>query len=241
MIKLNSYILIAFLLAVSFLGTAQIDVRKNLQDFDSHKFHFGFILAYNKADFYIDKKIIDPRIDSIISLDVVGKSGFDLTIVSSLNLTETLRLRFLPGLSFQERDINYTFFDQPDTTETWNKTVSSTFLNFPLLIKMRTERIGNFAAYMIVGGKYSIDMQSNNKVDNKTASLKDQVVKIKKGDYGVEVGGGFDFFLDYFKFGVELKLGIGLKDALIQENLEFSAPIDHLRSKIWTLSFTFEG
>jgi len=229
------------MLASSFSGTAQIDVRKNLQDFDTHKFHFGFILAYNKADFYIVKKNIDPRVDSIINLDVTGKSGFDLTIVSSLNLTETLKLRFLPGLSFQERDIDYTFFDQPDTTETWNKTISSTFLNFPLLFKMRTERIGNFAAYMIVGGKYSIDMQSNNKVDNLTASLKDQVVKINKGDYGVEIGGGFDFFLDYFKFGIELKLGVGLKDALIQENLEFSDPIQSLRSKMWTLSFTFEG
>ena len=48
-----------------------------------------------------------------------------------------------------------------------------------------------------------IDMASNKDVDNETAALGDQIVKLKKTDFGIEVGGGFDFFLEYFKLGVE--------------------------------------
>jgi len=221
------------------MGSAQ-NVMENIPNFDKRKLHFGFALSYNKADFYLTQKANAFEADSLLSLNVVGKPGFNLGIISSYNLNPTLRLRFLPTLSFQERDLQYTFYTQ-DTTEFWNKTVSSTFLDFPLLIKMRTERIGNFAVYMIAGGRFGLDMQSNNKVRNSASSPQTQVVKITKPDYGLELGGGFDFFLQYFKFGIELKMGLGLKDVLIQENLQFSNPIESIRSQMWTLSFTFEG
>ena len=93
----------------------------------------------------------------------------------------------------------------------------------------------------MAGGRFGLDMTSNKDVENSSASLKDQVIKITKPDYGFEVGGGIDLFLEYFKFGVELKLSTGLKNVIIQENTKFSTPIDRLRTKMWTLSFTFEG
>ena len=109
------------------------------------------------------------------------------------------------------------------------------------MVKFRTDRINNFAAYIIGGARFGLDMSSSEEVKNYSATLEDQIVKTSKSDYGLEIGGGFDFFLEYFKFGVELKLGLGLKNMLIQENLKFSSPIESLRSKVWTLSFTFEG
>lgn len=214
---------------------------KNLQDFDTHKFHFGFALGYNKADFYLRERTGNFAYDSLLSLDVAPKSGFNLGIVSSLNITPLMRLRFLPTLSFQERTLDYTYFELPDTTEFWSKPTSSTMLDFPLLLKMRTERIGNFAVYMVAGGRFGLDMQSQKDVKNTDNDLKNQVIKLTKPDYGIEVGGGFDFFLEYFKFGIEMKLSTGLKNILIQENLKFSSPIDQIRSKMWTVSLTFEG
>jgi hypothetical protein len=123
----------------------------------------------------------------------------------------------------------------------WKKPVQPVFLDFPLLVKFRTNRINNFAAYVIGGGRFGLDMSSSEDVKNSSASLEDQIVKTSRADYGLEVGGGMDFFLEYFKFGIELKLGLGLKNMLIQENLKFSSPIESLRSKVWSLSFTFEG
>jgi hypothetical protein len=226
---------------LSFESFSQSKKITNLNNFDKHKFHFGFVLAYNYADFYTDIKPNRFAVDSLLSLNVKGTSGFNIGIISSWNLTPTLSFRFLPTLCFQERNFNYTYFRLPDTTEFWRKPVESAFLDFPLVMKMRTERIGNFAAYALFGGRFGIDMASNKDVENNSTSPKEQIVKISRTDFGYEVGGGFDFFLQYFKFGVELKLGVGLKNMILQDNTRFISPIDALKSKVWTLSFTFEG
>lgn len=221
-------------------GSTRIPIQ-NLQNFDKQKFHFGFILGYNSANFFTDLKPNTYFSDSLINLNVTKKPGFNLGIVTSWDMSPMFKLRFLPTLSFQERSMAYTFAAEPDTSTLWIKSVQSTYLDFPLLLKMRSQRINNFAVYMVGGGRFGLDMQSNNKVDNDNAAPRDQVIKLTKPDYGIEVGGGFDFFLQYFKFGVELKMGVGLKNILIQENTIFSSPIESIKSKVWTLSFTFEG
>ncbi|MBL7983552.1 MAG: hypothetical protein JNM91_01075 [Flavobacteriales bacterium] len=66
-------------------------------------------------------------------------------------------------------------------------------------------------------------------------------MKLRKNDYSVEVGGGADMFLPYFKFGMELKMGIGIPNLLIDDGTRFSAPLQSLRSKTWIFTFTFEG
>jgi hypothetical protein len=55
------------------------------------------------------------------------------------------------------------------------------------------------------------------------------------------MGGGFDFFLPYFKFAVEFKTSIGINDILIHEDTPFSNPIESLRTRSFIVSFTFEG
>jgi hypothetical protein len=238
---MKKHIILIVAILLSFTAVAQSKKIVNLNNFDKHKFHFGFVLAYNYADFYTDLKPNRFAVDSLMNLRVSGTSGFNLGIISSWNVTPTLSFRLLPTLCFQERNFDYTYFKMPDTTTFWRKPVESAFLDFPLVMKMRTERIGNFAAYALFGGRFGIDMASNKDVENNSTNLRDQIVKIKKTDYGLEVGGGFDFFLQYFKFGVELKLGVGLKNIILQDNTHFIDPIEALRSKVWTLSFTFEG
>jgi hypothetical protein len=233
-------IIIIILMCSTVMGISQ--QMENLRNFDKRYFHFGFALGYNSSDFYLDRNVLeDFNTDSLLAVDVEKRPGFNLGIVSSLDISPTFKIRFLPTLSFQERNIAFTYAVKNDSSVTWNKKVESTFLDFPLVMKFRTERIKNFAAYFLAGGRFGLDMTSNKDVQNSTASLKDQVIKITKPDYGFEVGGGIDLFLEYFKFGVELKLSTGLKNVIIQDGTKFSAPIDRLRTKMWTLSFTFEG
>ena len=59
--------------------------------------------------------------------------------------------------------------------------------------RMRSDRINNFAVYVITGGKFSIDMASQKDVNNEIDD--EVVVKLNKYDYSAEVGGGCDMFL----------------------------------------------
>ena len=231
-----------FLLFLSVSGYSQGQAT-NLHDFDMKKWHFGFALSYNNSDFFLDRSSNYSFFqDSLQSLNVAARPGFTLGVISSINFSPNFKIRFaIPSLSFQERNLEYTYLKLPDTSEFWVKSIRPVYLDFPIMMKIRTNRINNWAVYSIAGLRFGVDMASNKDVDNETAAIEDQIVKLKKSDFGFEVGGGFDFFLEYFKLGVELKLGVGMINVHLQENTQFSQPIDRLRSKVWTFSLTFEG
>lgn len=212
---------------------------ENLPNFDLRRFHFGFLLSYNTSDFYQTLKPASVFTDSLLVLDHIKQPGFNLGIVASLNMNKNFSLRLLPTLSFQERILQYQFRKSDGKIATFQKPVESTYLEFPLLLKFRSDRINNFAVYLIGGGKFSIDMSSQADVNNNIDE--EVVIKLDKYDYSAEVGGGVDMFLPYFKFGIELKTGVGIPNVLIDDGTRFSSPIQSLRTKTYVLTFTFEG
>lgn len=219
----------------------------NLGNFDDKPFHFGFALGFNQPGFYLEKKSSHIFIDdSLQSLLVNSNGGFTFGVVTSLNINKNFKIRFvLPSLSFQESEMVYTYLNPSNFQQTeYRKPLAPVYLDFPVLLKFRTNRINNFAVYGIVGLRYGIDMSSNMDVNNDT-ELDYQIIKLKKYDFGSEIGGGIDLFLEYFKLGIELKLGTGMRNMLYttpgEEPTDFDNAIESLRSRVWTLSFTFEG
>jgi len=69
----------------------------------------------------------------------------------------------------------------------------------------------------------------------------DDNVKLTRDDYFYSAGAGTDFYLQYFKLGLELKLLIGTKNLLKAENSVFTNSIDKIRSRMVVFSITFEG
>lgn len=238
-LRARSLALGSFLLVAASLFAQQRIVTENLPNFDLRRFHFGFLLSYNTSDLTVKLKPESRFIDSLLVLDHQKQPGFNLGIVASLNVNKNLSIRFLPTLSFQERVLQYQFRKSDGSSIYFQKPVESTYLEFPLLAKFRSDRINNFAVYVLGGGKFCIDMASQKDVNN---ALDDEiVVKLAKYDYAVEAGGGVDMFLPYFKFGVELKASWGIPNLLIDDDTRFSNPIESLRSRAWVLTFTFEG
>ncbi len=236
---LNRYSLMFVLMAVAMQASAQMNTRENLPHFDSRMYHFGFLLSANTSSFYIDYKPDFSFSDSLLGIDNVPQAGFNLALLASFNPVKNINLRFVPGLSFQDRGLNYTFLAEDNKVETFLKRTESVWLQFPMMLKLRTNRVGNFAAYGLIGGCYGIDMQSQKDVNEAVAGK--IVVKLEKTDITLDAGGGFDFFLPYFKFGVEMKTCFGMKDLLIQESNQFTDPISRLRTRTFVLSLCFEG
>jgi len=90
--------------------------------------------------------------------------------------------------------------------------------------------------YVLAGARYSIDMVSQAKVRDKDKDI----VKLKRYDYGYEIGLGFDFYLTYFKFSPEIKMFNGLNNLLVKDNSRYASPLEKLNSKIFLVSFLFE-
>lgn len=238
---MKNLILTSFvLLALATTGFAQGIQKKNLETFDFRHYHFGFLVSANSNSFYVKyNPDFNFSNDSLLGIDNVPQAGFNLALLASYNPIKNVNLRFIPGLSFQDRGLNYRFIDKNSKQVTTLKTTSSVWLDFPLLLKLRTNRTGNFAAYALIGGKYSMDMQSQKDVNNAVAQ--EIILKLKDRDVSIDAGGGFDFFLPYFKFSIEFKTAMGLRDVLMHEDTKYANPIQSLRTRSFIVSFTFEG
>ena len=236
MLKFQILLLVALLGIVS---TANAQNRKilNSPNYDRQTLHFGFLLGVNSLDF-VTKPVKDIRaLDSLNIIQNGSGAGFSLGIIGNLHLGDNFDLRFLPTLSFGERKITYTInYKTFDSLVTRNKPVESTLLEFPLLLKFKSSRHANFRTYVIGGVKPMIDLASQNKVDDKG----EKILKLKKNDLAFEIGMGFDFYSQYFKFTPEFKMAYGLSNLLVQENNIFTGGIDVLRSKAFYFSITFE-
>ena len=231
--------ILSIVLLLTSAAVGQREGPKNLSgkfNGKDRRFHFGFTLGYNRSSFLVNYKNDFTFSDSLIGVDIQPTPGFNLGIISNLHMTESLKLRFIPSISFQDRNMVYRFLDTAGTVDKLEHRVGSTFLDFPLMIKWRTKRINNFAAYVIGGGQYSIDMATSEEVAPNVP-----VVRIKKQDISGTIGLGTDFFMPYFKFGIELRYNFGFNDVFLPATNILSSPVDQIYTRGWLLSFTFEG
>lgn len=182
----------------------------------------------------------NPR-DSLLVVSPDANQGFNIGIVSSLSLAEKLKLRFIPTLSLSQRNIEYFYKYENNESETVIKTIESTYVDFPLYLKYKSSRLNNFQAYIIGGGKFSIDLASNELVDNSDKVPDDVVVRLKKNTFAWDIGVGTDFFLEYFKFGIEMKMSYTIGNAFVEDESIYSKPIEAIYPRMFLLSLTFEG
>jgi len=219
---------------------AQKFKQERYKNFDKRMFHFGFMLGFNSSDFTVYQDVNAYEQYGLKLLENDAQPGGQLGILTTMKLgTPVLRLRFIPTLSFQERLLRYTFEDTVlNKDQIGEERVNSTNLDFPIMLQFRTKRLNNFTAYVLVGGQYSIDLQSQEKASQ---NYIDPYVKIKRNDVQGQIGGGLEFFAPYFKFGIELKYSHGFMNSFIQDNTNIANPINKLYNKVWSLSLIFEG
>lgn len=243
--KVSAYVLprMAILLCFLTIGgnvLAQRDIPENLPKFDNKLIHFGFQLGLSRNGFTLDQDF--SRSDSLIKLEASTQPGFIIHVVSELHMGPYFGLRFVPGISFAARDLNYTYYTpQGSASVPVVRTIESTFIDIPLYLKYRSARVNNFAQYIYAGFNYSIDLASQQFVDNQVDELGQYLVKIKRNNYMAEVGVGFDFFLEYFKFSPELRFSYGLNNIIVQDNTIYASPLNELNSRIFVIAFNFEG
>lgn len=238
MIRKNRILFVlVLLLSVAATSQAQRRVQLNLPKYDLKKYHFGFILGVNQMFFSMDRVPEYEALDSLYILESSPETGFNIGIVSNLRLSEHWDLRFIPTLSFGERNIHYTFLLDDEQYFEEIKKIESTHIDFPFNLKFKANRVNNFRAYVLSGVKFSVDLASQAKKKEQDDELR---VKLERDDMALEFGVGFDFYTNFFKFGTEVKMSYGVRNMLRQENNIYTRGLEGLRSKIFQVSLTFE-
>jgi hypothetical protein len=216
---------------------------------DDSNVHFGFTFQYVSSEFKILKKEnwrSEPYIDQdnpdlvpskLKAISAVPSAGFGIGFVVNKRLNDNSDVRFTPTLVFNDRILKYQYDNSANDME---KKTQATLVEFPLGIKIKSDRRNNFRAYMLGGAKFTTDISSKKKTNNSLITdPAEKFINNKRNYLSYEAGLGFDLYFEYFKMSPEIKLSYSLKNVLQDEPTRYAAPIDKLMLHV-TFSLFFE-
>ncbi len=211
-----------------------------MEDHDDKKIRFGINLGANRSHFSFTHHPIFLQQDSIMVIESINSTGVNLAWLVNVKLSEHFDLRTFPvNLTFTEKNFQYNL-PTPDSPEgesfVTQKKIQSISLSLPIQLKFTSDRIDNFKVYMMAGVKGEYDLASN-----AGARKAENLIKLKRLDYGVEAGLGFHFYFPMFVLTPEVKMGWGIGNLHSRDkNLKFSNTIDKINSRIISFSLTVE-
>jgi hypothetical protein len=213
---------------------------------DQEDYSFGFTFQYVNSYFKINKKpdwrkpYFDPGVNQIITdslkgIGSKGSPGFAVSFLFRYRISEHLEARTTPGLVFADRTVNYSY---NDASKDVSKPVQATMVEFPLSLKLKSDRIQDFRAYVLAGIKYS-EAVGAKKNKPETDPL-DAIITNKSGFGSYELGLGCDIYFEFFKLSPEIKLSNSFGNILNAENNPYSTPLNKLSLHSVTFSLIFE-
>ncbi len=211
------------------LGTTvygQVSRPKNLPMFETKKFHFGYTVGGGSMGF---KMSFNENKNAVID---GFKPAILIGVVTDFSLSRYTSLRFLPGISFGQRDIEI-------TNSSLLPRIETVFVELPLLVKYRAVRLNNFAPYIVGGVNARLDLTGGELIRGRVAER-----LIKFVDFYYELGVGFDSYLQKVRLSTELKFSIGISDVFLpvtnNEYEDYSNTFNSLFSRLVILSFHIE-
>lgn len=231
----------AALFILCLLSSVQVQAQKkinaeNKPGYDEKRIHYGFYLGLPLTRYNIQhsQDYVNQLPDGA-TVNAKTRPGFLPGLVLNVRLFEYLDARFLPGVGFYGRTIEYDNMPQDaDKPRFADATVSSTMIELPLLLKYRAKRRGNFRMYFVGGVKPSIDLGSRKDTDT------GDKLRTEKRDLALEYGVGLDIFYPYFKFAPELRFSHGLLNQKMPHNSDYSNMIDRMYNHNVSFIFFFE-
>lgn len=257
-------IIFIFILLLPIVAVSQKKHVWNKPLYDSYKFHFGFGFSLGMLDFSVEHSNEWKNNDTTPVYSVLGKAKpiFGASMVTNFKINDYFDIRFIPGLSFGQRDLEY-LVDYTKTTINnrgqrvdengnlydgenayyHNMKIESTYLQFPILLKYRAVRESNYRPYLVGGVNYTLDLATRKKVKEEELPK----IRLKQHDILLELGAGIDFYLPYFKFSTELKFSYGFMNLVDYEyeyeeiaSVPYAKMFDRLGTKMLTLVIYFE-
>jgi len=228
------------LLIVTQTATAQLFSRekiKNNENFDKARLSWGFFLGFNSYDYQFNYE--EDLKDILVETSV----GFNVGLISNLRINEYLDLRFEPGLFISQRNIMYdpSYFNGVEFNDSdLLREVKSTYVHFPLLLKISTKRLNNFKPFILAGISTSINLSSNEENPNDNSSGQ---FRTSKNVMFYELGFGIDFYNQWFKFSPSIRGVFAMTDEMVKDvdpNSPWTSNVASMKTRGIFINFTFQ-
>lgn len=216
---------------ISKRGNVKSITVDNLSDYDNRWFHPGFYVAPNFSSYRIEQSDAYVNAQGVTANSIISP-GFSVGFVGDVRLADHFNLRFAPGVSFLTRRIEFKPLNTSDSIQ--NQEIGSTQLEFPLLLKFKSQRRRNTRVYVVGGVKPSFNVGNRRKEPDRN------LLRADNSDIALEYGVGLDLFYPLFKFAPELRFSHGLINLLQPTPDVYSRSLQSMRAHTVTLYLTFE-
>lgn len=205
----------------------------NMPEHDSKLYYFGLTFGFNYSSYRINNTKSFADNDTFKQVQAGYGPGFNLGIMGNLRLTKFVDVRFIPALVFAEKRLKLVDMNNVVRSEK----IESIYMQLPLQFKFKSDRIGNFRFYGIIGGKFDYDLASNAR-----SRRQDELLRVSPIDVGAEVGLGFEFFYPNFIFAPEIKLSQGFINSHYPDSsIPLSNTVDAMRTRMIVFSIHLQG
>ena len=208
--------IIFFHLAIFGFGAYSQGYITHLDDYDEKPMHYGFVLGLNQMRFSL--KTSNDFASSNFIVHQKPSFGFSVGLAATFQPAELLAIRLSPTAVFGQRIVSFTDLTSNQTTD---KVVESTTAEFPLMLKIKSQRRHNARMFMLVGIKPSFSLATK-------AAQETERIRIKNGGFSIEYGFGIERFYEMFKLAPEIRFSHGLGNVLIPDDNPFSNQLRRL-------------
>ena len=207
--------------------------RRNNPNYDERKLSYGFLIGLHTTSYQIkySDEFVSPGLDTVQSVIPYWRPGFSLGFIVNYRLTEFLDLRLTPEVAFYEHQLRYNY----DNGTSRDQLVETTMVEFPFLLKYKSQRRGNIRMYMIGGVKPGIEASGKKEIENTTTQL-----EVKNVTLNLEAGLGFDLYFPLFKFSPEIRFSRGMTDLLDNTENKYGKPLRHVNTNTITVYLLFQ-
>lgn len=205
---------------------------------DDLPYYFGLTLGYNSSYLHQNKSPLFLQSDSVLSVDPGSSGGIVMGLLATVKMTNRFEFRVNPqliigGSKFMAYRLGST---KPGEASFQKQTLPATLISLPLHFKFNSDRIGNFRTYLLGGIKLDTDLSSNS-----SARLSEDLLKLKRNDFGFETGIGFNFYLPFVTVSPEIKFSYGLSNIhQYDPTLKYSNVLDRIQSRMIIFSIHLE-
>ena len=229
------------LLFVTLLWAVQIGyaqkgrwVQRNNPNYDDKKLTYGFLIGLHTSAYQIkySDKFVSPEFDTVYAVQPDWKPGFSLGFIVNYKLADFLDFRITPEVAFYEHSLTYLFTDDTPTDQ---QLVETTMVEFPILLKYKSERRGNIRMYMVGGIKPGIEASGKKEIDQTITTI-----EVKGTQLNLELGFGFDLYYPLFKFSPELRFSRGVTNVLDNTTNKYGQPLKSITTNTITLYLLFQ-
>ena len=221
-------------------GYAQLFTKKrviNNENFDKPQLSWGYFLGMNNYDYNFD------YISDTYDIQTEKSFGFNVGLIGNFRISDYFDIRFEPGLVMSNRNLvfNPAQFGETEFNQNQHlREIKSTYIHFPLLLKISSKRLNNFKPFVLAGVSTALNLSSkeNNVDDNSLGQF-----RTKKNVFFYELGFGIDLYLEWFKFSPSIRGVFALSDEHVDDNDPFSpwtSNIDFMKTSGILINFTFQ-